>query len=175
MVGVIDSVIGGLRTYIDKAKLRSKPALKKAKAMLTSAKTKITEVSSIEGIKQSLTSVKGRIQDTITRVKEEGVSALLEPLKEKINRFLTRKEQAKPLERKPESKLWVAAFGMTKSEVAQKVAKGIDNFLTVALFDLKAINESLDKQNNKELRDPNQKLSFVEKAQAELKFIKAYS
>jgi len=83
VVGVIDSVIGGLRTYIDKAKLRSKPALKKAKAMLTSAKTKITEVSSIEGIKQSLTSVKGRIQDTITRVKEEGVSALLEPLKEK--------------------------------------------------------------------------------------------
>jgi len=64
---------------------------------------------------------------------------------------------------------------MTKSEVAQKVAKDIDNFMTVALFDLKAINESLDKQNNKELRDPNQKLSFVEKAQAELKFIKAYS
>jgi hypothetical protein len=86
----------------------------------------------LDGIRNSLFGLKQKVSHTLKTVKEDGISSILAPLKEKLKYWLSKKEAVK----KSESKLWQAAFGLTKQEFIDTTAEDFRRYMILGHFNM---------------------------------------
>lgn len=85
---------------------------------------------------------------------------------DKLNKLTTREKPKQP--QKPESKLWQAALGMSKNEAINVVAKDLNNYMTLASFNLQSVKQNL---NETGMEKPGTAKTIAQ----EFKFVRDYS
>ena len=95
------------------------------------------------------------MKNTLETAQKDGIHAILNPLKQKLNK-LFRKEQVK----KPESKLWNAAFGMSKQDLVEYASEDFRRYMVLGHFNMGNVKKSLMSSDQKDLVDPSVKLGF---------------
>lgn len=91
MTHALDTVITSLRGVINAGRTKLKSLkTKKVTQFIAKCKTKLAHVTTMEGLTQTVKDIKTSIADTIAGVQSNGIKSLLEPLKEKLHKFLTK-------------------------------------------------------------------------------------
>lgn len=76
---------------------------------------------------------------------------------------------------KPESKLWKAAFGMSKQEVVEHASEDFRKYMTMGHFNMGNVKFALLENQSTDLVDPSKPRSYVQKVKDEYKFVKDYT
>lgn len=73
-------------------------------------------------------------------------------MKEKLNKLLKKEKVVKP-----ESKLWNAAFGMSKQDVVEHASEDFRRYMVLGHFNIGNVKKSLMSSDKKDLVDPSVK------------------
>jgi len=120
----LDSAISSLRKLLTKAKtIASKklPSIAKIKSYLSTAKEKISSISSMADLKQTVSVAYENLKQKISSVKRNGFKSFLEPLRKRMDKIFNIRSETKKV--RPESKVWQAAFGMSKKEIIERTSE----------------------------------------------------
>ena len=104
-------------------------------------KEKLLSLTTIEGIKSGLQSLKQYINNSVSNLRQGGVTGVLSRLQDRINKLFSRQSQNP--QQKQESKYWQVAFGQSKQEVLQKAHEHVRNYMVNAHWNIDAVMGSL--------------------------------
>jgi len=115
VVNALDSAISSLRRLLTKAKtVASKriSSVAKVKSYLSTAKDKITSIGSVAELKQVIAAAYENAKRKVSKIKQSGFKSFLEPLRKRLDKIFNKRAEQKKVA--PESKVWKAAFGISK-------------------------------------------------------------
>jgi hypothetical protein len=160
----IDRAVTTIRSLFGGAKERLAPGFKKTKAFLGKAKEKIWSITTVEGLKSGLANLRQSLSDTIANIKDRGISSALTELKQTIQ-GLFRRQKPQVAQKKQESPLWKAAFGMSKAQVVEEASQNVRAYMTAAHFNFGAVKDAI--QDQKTVVDPSKQNSAYQKLRNE--------
>ena len=140
----LDSAISSLRKLLTKAKTvasKKLPSIAKIKNYLHTAKEKIASLSSIADLRQTVSVAYDSVKQKVSNLKRNGFKSFLEPLRKRLDKIFHKNVEAKQM--KPESKVWKAAFGMSKQEVIERASEDFRQYMTGAHFNIGQVKQSL--------------------------------
>ena len=88
--------------------------------------------------------LKATIRQSIAKARNEGVRAAIEPLKQAFRSLFGLGDKKAAAQKKKESKMGAAAFGMPKEAVVKEAARDFDKFMTFGTLDTKAYLDELN-------------------------------
>ena len=120
----LDSAISSLQKLLTKARTvasKKLPSITKIKNYLSTAKEKIASISSVADLRQAVSVAYENVKQKVSNIKRNGFKSFLEPLRKRLDKIFNKSAETKQM--RPESKVWKAAFGMSKQEVIERTSE----------------------------------------------------